>query len=578
MALEQRAGASSPTDENGAPTDPVRESQIAREHIRWLRDRYGPAVEATPELRDFVTDCGIEIEPLYTPKSLEDLNFDYLEHLGFPGEYPFTRSDTVAKYRTEPFVVSAYSGSGEAIECNRRFKQLLELGVEQILVAFDLPTQCGYNSDHLMASGEIGRVGVSIDTLADMELLFEGIPFNSIKRVGTLGNSIGPIVLAMFAIVGEKQGLACGDYIVNLQNDPLKEYLARGTQILPAAPAAKLAVDAVEWCAEHAPGWSPLTVCYNHLNAGGARSIWGAALALANAVYYLDLLVKRGLDIDSVAPLFHMFPDERHDFFVCIANLRALRQVWARLLKERYGAKSPASMALRTTVYGHGQETLQEPLNNIARIGFGTLAYVLGGASYVYIASFDEAFGTPTDETVRVAVRTQQILANEHGFTDAIDPLGGSYMVEALTLNIAKQMRNGLDKILAAGGALRAIDGGFGRDIMNQGAVRRQQRIDSGTRPWVTVNRWPTKPEIRSGSTRVGEEASERQQERTARIRRERDSARVERALAAIGEACSKDVNVMPAVFEAVRAYATVGEICDVWRARYGVFEHSGAL
>lgn len=559
-----------------AATKPA--STAAREHLRWLAESYAPAIAATPEHRRFEVDAGYPIEPLYSPKSLEDIGFDYTADLGFPGEYPFTRGDTPAMFRAEPFVVSAYSGYGDATICNQRFRKLIELGVEQILVAFDLPTQCGYDSDDVMATGEVGRVGVAIDTLADMELLFEGIPLSSVKRVGTLGNSIGPIVMAMFAIVGEKQGLSWGDYTVNLQNDPLKEYLARGTQILPAGPAAKLAVDPVAWCASHAPHWSPLTVCYNHLNAGGAGSTWGAAMALANAVHYLDLLVAAGNPIDTVAPLLHMFPDERHDFFVAIANLRALRRVWARLLKERFGARDPRSMALRTTVYGHGQETLQEPLNNIVRIGYGTLAYVLGGASYVYIASYDEAVGTPTEETVKVAIRTQQILAHEHGFTDTIDPLGGSYFIETLTKKIADDIWENLKRIDAAGGALAIIDNGFGRDIMNRGSQRRQRKVDSGERPWVTVNKWPQKPNVPHTAFRVEAGATARQCERTAKIKRERDGARVARALEAIDRACVSGENMMLPVMEAVRAYATVGEIVERWRRHYGTFVPSNAF
>jgi len=552
---------------------PDTSSSVAGEHSRWLAESYRPVVRTHPERRTFEVDIGEVIEPLYSPKSLEEIGFDYATDVGFPGEYPFTRGDSATMFRTEPFVVSAYAGHGEATECNRRFRKLIDLGVEQILVAFDLPTQCGYDSDDVMATGEVGRAGVSIDSLADMELLFEGIPLNSVKRVGTLGNSIGPIVLAMFAIVGEKQGLRWDDYVVNLQNDPLKEYLARGTQIIPAAPAARLAVDPVAWCSEHAPGWSPITVCYNHLNAGGAGSTWGAALALGNAIHYLDLLVARGYPIDKVAPLFHMFPDERHDFFVSVANLRALRRVWARLLKERYGAADPRSMALKTTVYGHGQETLQEPLNNIVRIGFGTLAYVLGGASYVYIASYDEAVGTPTDETVKVAVRTQQIIAQEHGFTDTIDPLGGSYLIETLTKNTADQMWEHIKRIDEVGGALRVLDSGFGREIMNRGAQKRQQRIDSGSRPWVTVNKWPQKPNVPNTAFRMEPETNARQQDRTARIKRERDNDRVQRALAAIDEACASGANMVPPVMEAVRAYATVGEIAERWRRSFGSFE-----
>lgn len=553
-------------------------SPLAEQHERWLQETYGPAIAATGEYRSFKVDNGLTIAPLYSPSSLDEIGFDYLDDVGFPGEYPFTRGDSATMYRAEPFVVSAYTGYGEASDCNRRLRKLIELGVQQILMAFDLPTQCGYDSDDVMAAGEVGRVGVSIDSLADMELLFAGIPLDSVKRVGTLGNSIGPIVLALFAALGEKQGLSHDRFTVNLQNDPLKEYLARGTQIIPAAPAARLAVDPVEWCAGHAPNWSPITVCYNHLNAGGAGSTWGAALALANAVHYLDLLMERGCAIDSVAPLFQMFPDERHDFFISVANLRALRRVWARLLRERYGATSTSALALKTTVYGHGQETLQEPLNNIARIAFGTLAYALGGASYVYIASYDEAVGTPTEDTVKVAVRTQQIIAHEHGFTDTIDPLGGSYFVESLTKTIADQIWTNLHELLERGGAIATMANGFSREIMNRGAMDRQRRIDSGERPWVTVNKWPSVPQVPNTAFRMDPSTVRRQQERTRALRQSRDNAAVQRALTRVQEACVSGGNLVPATIEAVRAYATVGEITRIWRQHFGEFQPSASF
>jgi methylmalonyl-CoA mutase N-terminal domain/subunit len=558
-----------------AKADKAGDARLAEEQARWAKESYGPRIAEKGERKKFRTDCEIDIKPLYTPLDLAGT--DYLRDLGFPGEYPFTRGDRATMYREEAFVVSAYTGFGEAEACNKRFKKLIELGVEQILVAFDLPTQCGYDSDHIMATGEVGRVGVAVNSLADVEELFAGIPLNTIKRVGTLGNSIGPFVLALFAALGEKQGLRWSDYVVNLQNDVLKEYLARGTQILPPAPAAKLAADPVEWCAEHARHWSPLTVCVNHLNAAGAGSSTGTALALANAVHYLDLLLARGLKIDQVAPLLHMFPDERHDFFVAIANLRALRRFWARLMHERYGAKDPASLALRTTVYGHGQETLQEPLNNVARIGYGTLAYVLGGASYVYIASYDEAIATPSEEAVKLAVRTQQIIAHEHGFADTIDPLGGSYFIETLTNQIEEQIRGTFDEIMQAGGALTAIEGQLARRLINAGAIRRQRAVESGEREWVTANLWPQKPAPGHAAFRADAETATRQKARLDRVRRQRDQSRVNAALAKVEEATRSDTNVVEPVLEAVRAYATLGEICDIWRKQFGVFEPSNA-
>ena len=474
--------------------------------------------------------------------------------------------------RTDPFVVSAYAGYGDAEASNARFKKLIEVGTEQILVALDLPTQCGYNSDHDMSTAEVGNVGVAIDTLADMELMFEGIPADSIKRIGTLGNSIGPIVLAQFAALGEKQGVPWDRYTVNLQNDPLKEYIARGTQILPPAPAAKLAADCVAWCAEHAPNWSPMTVCVNHINAGGAGSSMGTAIALANVRHYLELLLAQGCSIDQVAPLLHMFPDERHDFFISIANLRALRRIWARMMKDSYGATTPEAMACRTTVYGHGQEALAEPLNNIPRTAFGTLAYVLGGASYVYLAGYDEAVSTPNENSARVALRTLQIIANEHGFADTIDPLGGSYYVETLTAQVEKQILDGMAQIEQIGGALPVISTGFGRRVMTEGAVRRQRAIDSGERPWVTVNMWPQKPNVPNTAFRGDGKATERQLARLAKVKAERDGARVKAALAEVERATAEDRNVVPSVLDAVRAYATEGEIVEIWRRRFGTF------
>ncbi len=556
-----------------AIADPAGEAdEVARAAERWRRESYQPATEATPERGHFTTDAGIPVKELYTPADLEAQGFDYLRDLGFPGEYPFTRGDRAAMYRTEPFVVSAYAGFGHAEDCNKRFRKLVDMGVEQILVALDLPTQCGYDSDDEMATAEVGQVGVAIDTLADFEAMFDGIAIDKLKRVGTLGNSIGPIVLSMFAALGERRGMAWTDYVVDLQNDPLKEYIARGTQIFPAEPAARIAVDAVTWCAANAPRWSPMTVCVNHINSGGAGSSMASAIALGNALHYIDLALAQGHAIDDVAPLIHMFADERHDFFMAIANLRALRRVGARLMRERYGATRREALALRTTVYGHGQEALQEPLNNAVRIGFGTLAYVLGGASYVYIASYDESVGTPTEQSVRVALRTQQIIAHEHGFTSTIDPLGGSYFVESLTNEIEAAILAGLEQVEAAGGALRVIDSGLGRRIMTQGAVRRQRAIDSGERPWITVNMWPEKPNVPNTAFRIDPATARRQHERLAQVKAARDQGRVRRALAAVDEACKTGGHLMPSTLEAVRAYATVGEICAVWRQHFGTF------
>ena len=557
---------------------PATAADIAAAQQSWKDETYKTVSPDDSPRESVILDCGVPVDSLYTPANLASSGFDYLRDLGFPGQFPFTRGDSATMNRHVPFVVSAYSGFGDAEICNQRFRKLLDWGAEQILVAFDLPTQCGYDSDHEMSAGEVGQVGVAIDSLADVERLFEGIPVNSLKRVGTLGNSIGPIVLALFAALGEKQGIPWSQYNVNLQNDPLKEYIARGTQIFPPEPAARLACDTVEWCVKNAPNWSPMTVCVNHINAGGAGSSVATGIALANAKYYIDELLSRGLRIDSVAPLLHMFPDERHDFFASIANLRALRRIWARLMRESYGALSNDSLALRTTVYGHGQETLQEPLNNIARSAFGALAYVLGGASYVYIASYDEGVSTPSEQSVLVGLRTLQIIAHEHGFTDTIDPLGGSYFIETLTNQIEQQILNTLKMIETQGGALRVIDEGIGRRLMTEGAVRRQKAIESGQRPWVTINKWPQKPNVPNSAFRIDPETANRQIRNVQSVRASRDTAKVKAALSAVAEATRSNKNVVPSVLEAVRAYATVGEIVDVWRGIFGNFAPSTAF
>lgn len=541
---------------------------------RWEREVSAPDQARRPERKQaFRTDVGLEPKRLYTPADLEDDGFDYLKDLGFPGEFPYTRGITPGMYRTEPAVLRVYSGFGHAGACNERFKKLLEWGAEEIVIALDLPTQVGYDSDHDMATGEIGRVGVAIDTLADMEDLFRNIPLNSMKRVSMLGNAIGPIALALFIALGEKQGLSPADFVVDLQNDPLKEYIARGTQILPVRPALQVGVDPVLWCAEHAPHWFPMSVCVNHINAAGAGSSMGTAIALGNALEYFDYMVAKGYRIDQVAPLVSMFLDERHDFFVAVANFRATRRIWARLLQERYGAADPRALALKITAYGHGQETLQEPLNNISRIAYGTLSYVLGGVNYLYNASYDEALSTPNEDTVKVTIRMQQILAQEHGFTDTVDPLAGSYYVESLTNQVERQILDGLGKVLDLGGALAAMEKRFSQSVITEGAVRRQKAIEKGERSWVTVNKWPQGRQIPTGAFRIEQNTGAEQRARLAQVKASRDGARVAATLVGVRAACRSGENLVPPVLEAIRAYATVGEICDVWRAEFGEYQ-----
>lgn len=480
-------------------------------------------------------------------------------------------------YRSQPPNIRVYVGYGTPADTNARLKKVLDWGAEEVQLAVDLPTQVGYDSDHLMAKGEIGRVGVAIDSLRDMEEVFRDIPLNRPRRVSMLGNSFGPIALAFFIALGEKQGLSPSEYVVDLQNDVLKEYIARGTQIYPVEPALRLASDVVEYCARNGlHHWYPLTVCINHINAAGAGSSAGAAFALSNARCYIDELLRRNLTVDEFGHLFDMFIDERDDFFVAVANMRATRRVWARMMKETYGAQNPATMALEVTSYAHGRETLQEPMNNIVRIAFASLAYYLGGVQFLYNASYDEVLSTPSEESVRVAIRTLQIIAEEMGFGSTVDPLGGSYYLESLTTDIENDITAEMSRVADLGGSLTAIDTGYFQSRMTEGAVRRQREFDTGERVSVGVNKYKSDVPLPQTTFRIDWEVEKRQQDALARLKADRDDRLVRETLAEVSRAAEREENVVPAVLEAVRAYATVGEICDVFREIYGEFQSKG--
>ena len=540
----------------------------------WQEECLGPSLQARPEGREaFLTDIGLKIERIYTPSDLERINFDCRRDLGFPGQFPFTRGIDPAMYRSNPWVIRAYSGFGEPKLCNERYKKLIEWGADEIVMAVDLPTQVGYDSDHLMARGEVGKVGVAIDTLRDMEILFEGIPLNTLKRVSMLGNSFGPAALALFIALGEKQGLGPGDFVVDLQNDILKEYVARGTYIFPVRPSVRLTADVIGYCARHARHWYPSTLCANHINAAGAGSSKAAAFAMANGVCYIDHLLGKGYRIDEIAPLLSMFLDERADFFVAICHFRAARKVWAKIMKERFKAEDPRSMALKITAYSHGGETLLEPVNNIARITLAALAYVLGGVQFLYNASYDEVLGTPTEEAAKIAVRIQQILASELGIANTVDPLGGSYFIETLTSQIEKQIMDEFEKVEARGGAVSAIEQGYYLSAIMDGANARQRSFDRGERVSVGVNKWRTETQIPFGAFRIDPALEKMQVERLNKVKRERNDKAVKDTLAYLRETAMGEGNLVPPTLEAVRAYATIGEICDVLRGVFGEYQ-----
>lgn len=540
----------------------------------WKERCLLPDLEQEPERRErFQTDIGLDIDPVYTPLDLSELGFDYEKDLGLPGQYPFTRGINPTMYRGSPWIIRAYSGFGEPNICNERYKKLLDCGADEIVMAVDLPTQVGYDSDYIMAKGEVGKVGVAIDTLRDMEILFEDIPLNTMKRVSMLGNSFGPIALALFIVLGEKQGLKPEDFVVDLQNDVLKEYVARGTYIFPIRPAVRVATDVVGYCARNIPHWYPITICANHLNAAGAGSSKAAAFAMANGVCYMKHLLAKGYQIDEIAPLFTMFLDERLDFFVSVCLFRAARRAWARILKEKLKAQKPESMALKITAYSHGGETLVEPMNNIIRITLAALSYVLGGVQFLYNASYDEVLGTPTEEAAKVAVRTQQILAHELGITNTVDPLAGSYYIESLTTQIEKQIYEEFEKVEEDGGAIAAIENGYYTSQIADGAIRRQREYEKGDRVSVGVNKYRTEYKPPTGAFKIDPIVEKEQVERLNRVKKERNNKAVRDRLEQVREVAQGDENLVPPVLEAVRAYASVGEICDVLRDVFGEYQ-----
>ena|SRR5579862_5598622 len=493
--------------------------------------------------------------------------------VGAPGDFPYTRGIYADGVRSAPTLIKIYAGLGTPEHSNDRFRKLADWGVDILQIASDLPSQIGYDPDHVMAAGEVGRAGTSIASLRDMEVAFAELPLNRFKRVGTVMNSLGPVALALFVALAEKQGLRTADYVVDLQNDPLKEYVARGTQLLQPEPAVRLACDVVAWTAQRAPHWYPLDVCVNHLNTAGAGSTKGTAFALANAIAYIDDLLARGLEIDAFAPSLQFFLDEREDFFVAAANIRATRRIWAELLHNRYGARDPRSLRLQVMAYGHGRETRREPLNNIARIALGTLAYYLAGVQALYTASYDEVLQTPSDESVKIAIRTQQIIAHELGFGLTADPLGGSYYLESLTSELEERIRAELAEVENAGGAIACISSGAMRAAITDGAVRRQARFEKGFRPSVGVDRfqaegddnWMLRP-----VTKMSDEDEERRRREVTALRLSREQRRVADGLRELEAALRRGENSVPPVLEAVRAYATIGEIADVFRGVFG--------
>ena len=519
------------------------------------------------------TSSGIELDALY---------FESNPHgeLGMPGEYPFTRGVQPTMYRGRLWTMRQYSGFGTASETNERYRWLLEQGQTGISVALDLPTQLGMDSDDPMAIDNVGRVGVAIDTLADMEELFTGIPLGQVSASFTI-NSTASILLAMYLTVAEKQGVAAEKIAGTIQNDILKEYVSRGTWIFPVAPALRLIVDTIEHCVTHAPRFNAISIAGAHFRDAGATAVQELAFTLADAITYVQACVDRGLNIDHFGRLLSFYFYTHNDLFEEVAKYRAGRRLWARIMRERFGATDPSSQMFRFgVVCGGSTLTAQQPFNNVVRVAYQLLASVLGGVQSVFTAAWDEPFAIPTEQSAELALRTQQVLAYETNVPSVVDPLGGSYFIEALTDEVEAEVRAIIDRIETMGGMVAAIENGMIQREIAQEAYRHQLRIESGEQIVVGVNKFarpePEREQLQlyRADPRIGE----RQRQKLAEVRSRRDDSKVKKTLARIADAARGNVNMMPSISDAVKAYASIGEICAVLREHFGTYEEPVAL
>jgi methylmalonyl-CoA mutase N-terminal domain/subunit len=543
---------------------------MASSNLReWREATYARAVKKAPERQPvFETTGGTVVEPLYTAESLN--GWDPLTALGFPGEYPYTRGIQPTMYRGRLWTMRQYAGYSDAEESNRRYRYLLEQGTTGLSVAFDLPTQIGYDSDDPLAAGEVGKVGVAIDTLADMETLFNGIPLEQVTTSMTI-NATAAILLAMYVAVAKKQGADLNKIGGTIQNDILKEYIARGTYIFPPKPSMRLITDIFAWCKDHLPSWNTISISGYHMREAGCTAAQEIAFTLADAIAYAEAAIGAGLKFDDFAPRLSFFFACHNNFLEEVAKFRAARRLWARITKERFGAQDPRSMMLRFhTQTGGATLTAQQPDNNIVRTTIQALAAVLGGTQSLHTNSKDEALALPSEQAVQVALRTQQIIAYESGVAETIDPLGGSYFVEWMTDTLEREAEKLIARIDDIGGAVSAIEQGFQQREIQESAYRYQMDVESGRRIIVGVNRFQTEEPPIEGLLRVDPRVGERQAAKLARIRAERDNARVQACLQEIERAATGTTNMMPPIIAAVEAYTTIGEICGVLRRVWG--------
>jgi len=548
-----------------------KEKEIAEAMKAWEEQVLNPALARVQEREEFSTSSGIPVKRLYTPEDTADL--DYAEKLGFPGEYPYTRGIYPTMYRGQLWTMRQYAGMGTAEESNERFRYLLKEGQTGLSVAFDLPTQMGLDSDDPLAEGEVGQVGVAIDSLADMEVLFDGIPLERVTTSMTI-NAPAAILVAMYIAVGDKQQVPRERLAGTVQNDVLKEYVARGTYIFPPGPSLRLAADLITFCANHLPRWNPISISGYHIRDAGASAAQEMAFAFANAIAYIEAVRRQGLNVDAFAPRLSWIFNTHNPFFEEIAKYRALRRMWAKLLRERFQAQDPRSWMFRTHTQTGGSTLMaQQPENNIVRAALQALAAVLGGVQSLALSCFDEALAIPTEEAQRIALRTQQIIGYETGVVDTVDPLAGSYYLEALTDELEQKAWGILEEIEAMGGSVPAIERGYMQRAIQEEAYRFQREVEEGKRIIVGVNRFCGDQEQRTPIFRVNPEAAQNQKAKLAAFRPERKSRAVQQALLHLHEAALGEQNLMEPILDAVKSYATIGEICGVLREVFGEYK-----
>ncbi|UCC66896.1 MAG: methylmalonyl-CoA mutase family protein [Deltaproteobacteria bacterium] len=547
---------------------------IKKRRERWESEVLQESLETLPETHDtFTTISGLEVKRLYTPENIKDL--DYERDLGFPGQYPFTRGIHPTMYRARIWTMRMFSGLGTAEDTNRRFKYLLEHGETGLSTAFHFPTLMGYCSDDPMARGEVGKCGVAIDTLKDMEILFDGIPMDRITTSMTI-NPPAAVLLAMYIVTAEKQGVSKKDIGGTIQNDMLKEFIAQKTFMLPPEPSLRIIVDTVEYCTKEVPKWNTISISGYHIREAGSTAVQELAFTLADGLTYVQACVDRGMDVDEFAPRLSFFFNAHIDFFEEIAKYRAARRIWARFMRERFKAKNSRSWMLRFHTQTAGCSlTAQQPYNNIIRTAYEALAAVMGGTQSLHTNSLDEVLALPTEEAATIALRTQQILAEETGVINTIDPLAGSYLVEALTEKMEQETMGYIDKIEAMGGMIAAIEKGYPQMEIADAAYRFQRDIEKTSRSLVGVNKYVTDhPPVEI--LKIDPEVERRQMARLQQVRQKRKGKKLKERLEQLHHAAEGKENLMPYIIECVREYATIQEICDVFRDVFGRYRDPG--